>query len=541
MNKLRFWLPFIFSALLALGIYIGIKLSEPFKPNRSFFSFRTGQFNKINDVINYVNTEYVDTVNQKRLVESTIEDMLHQLDPHSAYIPADELQAMNEPLEGNFDGIGVEFHIQDDTIMVVSAITGGPSEELGIRSGDRIIKVENKDVAHTGITNSQVMQMLRGPSGSKVKVTVFRREGKQKIDYVITRGKIPIYSVDVSYMLNKETGYIKITHFADKTYDEYMDAFVKLGKLGMKNLVLDLRGNPGGYLNTAIQIADEFLADKKLIVYTKGRSRPKQSFYATERGFFEQGALVVLVDEGSASASEIVAGALQDWDRATLIGRRSYGKGLVQEQSEFPDGSAVRLTIARYYTPTGRSIQKPYTGKYEDYENELFERLRKGELTSSDSIHFTDSLRYVTPAGKVVYGGGGIMPDYFVALDTSENSEFYANASSKGLVSQFAYNFVDRNRSMVNEYGSLAKFNSEFSIGNELYQEFVAYALKNGVRKDEKGVQISSRIIRTQLKALIARQLWKNEGFYSVIGPEDKTLKKALELLDKKQVAVKGD
>ena len=518
-----------------------MKLSEPFKSDRSFFSFKTGQFNKINDIINYVNTEYVDTVNQKRLVEATIEDMLHQLDPHSAYIPADELQAMNEPLEGNFDGIGVEFHVQDDTIMVVTAITGGPSEQLGIRSGDRIIKVEGKNVAHANITNTQVMQLLRGPSGSKVKVTIFRREGNQTVDYAITRGKIPIYSVDVAYMLNKETGYIKITHFAERTYDEYMDAFVKLEKQGMKNLVLDLRGNPGGYLNTAIQIADEFLADKKLVVYTKGRSRPKQNFYATDRGLFEHGALALLIDEGSASASEIVAGALQDWDRATLIGRRSYGKGLVQEQSEFPDGSAVRLTIARYYTPTGRCIQKPYDGKYEDYENELFDRLKKGELTSSDSIHYADTVKYVTPGGKTVYAGGGIMPDVFVGLDTTENSEFYANVSAKGLISQFAYDYVDRNRSQVNKYTTIQDFNSNFSVGPEMYKEFIQDATKNGVPRDDKGTLTSSKILRTQIKALIARQLWKNEGFYSVIGPEDKTVKKALELLEKKQVAVKGD
>lgn len=301
-----------------------MRLNEPFKNNRSFFSFRTGQFNKLNDVINYINNEYVDTVNQKKLVESTIEDMLHQLDPHSAYIPSDELQAMNEPLEGNFDGIGVEFHIQEDTIMVVSAVTGGPSELLGIQAGDRIIKVDDKNVAHINISSSQVMQALRGPSGTKVKVTIFRKTNGQTRDYQIVRGKIPIYSVDVAYMLNKETGYIKVSHFAERTYEEYLDGFMKLKEKGMKNLVLDLRGNPGGYLKTAIQIADEFLPDKKLVVYTQGRSRSKESFYASERGFFETGALVVMVDEGSASASEIVAGALQDWDRATVVGRRSF-------------------------------------------------------------------------------------------------------------------------------------------------------------------------------------------------------------------------
>ena len=508
------------------------------RTSNSFFSFRTGQFNKLNDVINYINQEYVDTVNQKKLVETTIEEMLHRLDPHSAYIPSDELQATNEPLEGNFDGIGVEFHIQDDTIMVVTAVSGGPSDALGIMPGDRIIKVDGKNVANIKITNTLVMQNLRGPSGTKVKVTIFRK-GKQ-IDYAITRGKIPIYSVDVAYMLNKETGYIKVSHFGDKTYEEYIDGFMKLKEKGMKNLVLDLRGNPGGYLKTAIQLADEFLPEKKLIVYTQGRSRPKESYAATTNGFFENGALVVLIDEGSASASEIVSGALQDWDRATIVGRRSFGKGLVQEQSEFPDGSAIRLTIARYYTPTGRCIQKPYDGNYDDYENELSVRLKHGELLSSDSIHFSDSLRYTTPGGKIVFGGGGIMPDVFVALDTSGTSQYYSDINSKGLITEFVYKFVDNNRSDLTKYKTFEEFNNGFRIDEKVYKEFVSYAEKNGVSPDPAGMQISDQIIRTQLKALIARQVWRNDGFYPVIQSIDNTLKKALDLIEKKEVAIKG-
>lgn len=541
MNKIKLWLPFVFAALLAGGIYIGMRLNEPFKNNRSLFSFRTGQFNKLNDVINYINSEYVDTVNQKKLVESTIEDMLHQLDPHSAYIPSDELQAMNEPLEGNFDGIGVEFHIQEDTIMVVSAVAGGPSEQLGIQPGDRIIKVDGKNVAGINITSNQVMQSLRGPSGTKVKVTIFRKTNGQTREYLITRGKIPIYSVDVAYMLNKETGYIKVSHFADRTYEEYLDGFMKLKEKGMKNLVLDLRGNPGGYLKTAIQIADEFLPDKKLVVYTQGRSRPKEPFYASERGFFETGALVVMIDEGSASASEIVAGALQDWDRATLIGRRSFGKGLVQEQSEFPDGSAIRLTIARYYTPTGRCIQKSYEGGYENYENELYERLKKGELLSSDSIHFADSLKFKTPGGKIVYGGGGIMPDEFVAMDTTGSSAYYGDVNSKGLINQFAYNYLDKNRADFEKYKSFEAFNASFNTTDQIYNQFLEFASKSGVPVDEKGSHISGGIIRVQIKALIARQIWKNDGFYPVVHTLDVALKKAIDMVEHKQVAVKGD
>lgn len=538
MNKLKIWLPLIFGGLIAVGIYVGLRLNQSAKNENSFFSFRTGQFNKLNDVINYINQEYVDTVNQKKLVENTIEEMLHKLDPHSAYIPADELQSTNEPLEGNFDGIGVEFHIQEDTIMVVTAVSGGPSDALGILPGDRIIKVDGKNVANIKITNQMVMQNLRGPSGTKVKVTVYRK-GKQ-IDYSITRGKIPIYSVDVSYMLSPETGYIKVSHFGDKTYEEYIDGFVKLKEKGMKNLVLDLRGNPGGYLKTAIQLADEFLPEKKLIVYTQGRSRPKESYSATSNGFFENGALVVLIDEGSASASEIVSGALQDWDRATIVGRRSFGKGLVQEQSEFPDGSAIRLTIARYYTPTGRCIQKPYDGNYDDYENELAVRLKHGELLSSDSIHFSDSLKYTTPGGKVVYGGGGIMPDIFVSLDTTGVSEYYSDVNSKGLITEFVYKYVDNNRTSLNKYKSFDEFNKGFKINESIFNEFVSFAEKSGVKPDPEGMKISDEIMRTQLKALIARQVWKNDGFYPVIQSLDNTLKKALELIDKKQVAIKG-
>ncbi|CAN5416010.1 S41 family peptidase [soil metagenome] len=538
MTKIRIWLPFIFASLLAIGIYVGMKLNEPFNNKKSFFSFRTGQFNKINDVVNYISQEYVDTVNQKKLVESTIEDMLHQLDPHSAYIPAEDLQAMNEPLEGNFDGIGVEFHVQQDTIMVVTAVSGGPSEQLGIRSGDRIVKVEGKNVAGIHITNTQVTQLLRGQSGTKVKVGIYRRGNPVPVDYVITRGKIPVFSVDVAYMLDDKTGYIKVSHFAERTYEEYIDAFSKLKEKGLQSLILDLRGNPGGYLKTAIQIADEFLPEGKLIVYTQGHARPKESFNSSARGFFEKGKLIVLIDEGSASASEIVSGAVQDWDRATVVGRRSFGKGLVQEQSSFPDGSAIRLTIARYYTPTGRSIQKPYIKGYDEYENELFARMKNGEFNSSDSVHFSDSLKFTTPGGKIVYGGGGIMPDIFVPLDTIGISSFFNEANGKGLIVQYAYDYLDIHRkSILEQYADFNAYKRDFFIDNNAYSKFVEYAMKNGVKKDEKGELYSTSIIRTQLKALIARQIWKNAGFYPIIHELDITLKRAEELMKTNLVA----
>lgn len=487
--------------------------------------------------MNYINQEYVDTINQKIFVENTINDMLHSLDPHSAYIPSEDLQAVSEPLEGKFDGIGIEFHIQEDSIMVVSALSGGPSEQLGIQSGDRIVKIEGKNVAGIHITNKLVMQQLRGPSGTKVKISVFRRGKSKLIDYTITRGKIPINSLDVAYMLDQNTGFIKVSHFGENTYQEYLDAFQKLKEAGMQNLILDMRGNPGGYLKTAIELADEFLPDKKLIVYTEGRSRPRESYYATERGFFEKGKLIFLMDEGSASASEIVAGAVQDWDRGTILGRRSFGKGLVQEQSNFPDGSAIRLTIARYYTPSGRSIQKPYENGYDAYEMELDHRYKNGEMNTTDSIHFADSLKFKTAHGRIVYGGGGIMPDVFIPLDTTGTSDFYLQVNGKGILSQYVYDFVDQHRAELKKYKTFNAFKSSFNISDADYSQFVDYCGRNGIEKNDKGSATSSKIIRTQIKALIARQIWKNEGFYPVIHELDYTLQKAVALMKTNQVA----
>jgi len=539
MKNFKIWLPLIYACLLSGGIFIGLKLNQPSVSPHSLFSFRSGQFNKINDVMNYINQEYVDTVNQKSLVEHAIEDLLHNLDPHSAYIPAEDLQAVNEPLEGNFDGIGIEFHIQQDTIMVVTALSGGPSEQLGIRSGDRIVKIAGKPVAGTGITNPMVMQQLRGPSGTVVHVSIYRRGVPKLIDYSITRGKIPIYSVDVGYMLDATTGYIKVSHFAEKTYDEYLAAFNKLKSQGMQNLVLDLRNNPGGYLKTSIQLADEFLPDRKLVVYTEGRARPRENYYATDRGEFERGKLILLVDEGSASASEILAGAVQDWDRATIVGRRSFGKGLVQEQSAFADGSAIRLTIARYYTPTGRSIQKPYGDGYEAYENELMDRYRHGELAAADSNRFSDSLKYTTPGGKTVYGGGGIMPDVFVPFDTSGRSEFFLQASGLGLITQYAYDYVDAHRAALLRYPSFSDFNTSFSVDDGLYARFVDYAVKNGAKREDSGIRTSSSTIRMLLKAFIARQVWKNDGYYPVLNQDDPVIARSLELMRSDKVAAK--
>ena len=516
------WLPFVLGLVLAGGIYLGTALV----PQR-----KTTAYNKIGDVLDYIQQEYVDTVSRGRLVDMGIEKMLEQLDPHSAYIPAEDLQSANEPLEGNFEGIGIEFHLQSDSIMVVSVISGGPSERVGLMAGDRIVKVDGKVVANKGLANEDVFKLLRGKGGTMVTVTVYRNASKQLQEFKIIRGKIPINSVDVAYMPSGKTGYIKINRFAATTYDEFMASVEKLKDKGMQDLILDLRGNPGGYLDAATKISDEFLGGRKLIVYTKGRSRPRTDYYADVPGSMERGRVVVLVDEGSASASEIVAGALQDWDRATIMGRRSFGKGLVQEQTVFPDGSAMRLTIARYYTPTGRSIQKPYDKGVRAYEEEVYDRYLHGEFESEDSIHFADSLKYKTPKGKVVYGGGGIMPDVFVARDTTYDSDMFQRILATGSMNQFAYDYVDKNRKVFAGYQNAAEFREQFSISNNVLEELVAFSGTRGVIRKENELRRSAPLLKNNLKAYIGRLLFQNEGLYPVLHEFDNTFLKAKELL----------
>jgi carboxyl-terminal processing protease len=532
-NKQTVALPFLFSVVLIAGIFIGSNISSSFL-SQPFKSTKIAQFNKLNAVISYIEQAYVDTIDGKKMVDESIEAVLSQLDPHSSYIPAEDLQSVNEPLEGNFDGIGIEFHMQNDTIMVVSAVSGGPSDAVGIKPGDRIVKIEGKDAAGVKLANSEVIQRLRGASGTTVKISIARKGSPKLLDFTITRGKIPLYSIEASYMLDNRTGYIKIARFAAKTYEEYMEAFHKLKTQGMEQLILDLRGNPGGYLNAATRLADEFLEKDKLIVYTQGKSRPRESYYSTEKGEFEKGRLVVLVDEGSASASEILAGALQDLDRATIVGRRSFGKGLVQEQSVFPDGSAVRLTISRYYTPSGRSIQKPYNNGLDQYNEEVLQRFKRGELESPDSIRMIDSLKYKTAAGRTVYGGGGIMPDLFVPLDTSYNTPFVVAAFTRGLVSQFAFDYADTYRERLSRYRSFEEFNREFAVTGDVYTRFMKYTEKNGMRSDTLRSRGSNAdaYLKVQLKALIARQFWKNEGYYKVRQDAEPALKKAIALLN---------
>lgn len=525
--------PLIYSGLLIVGIIIGSAIFRERSPQKFSGNNPHASAGKIDNVLDFIEQNYVDTVKRSDLEEKTLIAMLNQLDPHSEYIPATELQQINEPLQGNFDGIGVEFNIVNDTICVVHPIQGGPSESVGVKAGDRIVKVEGKNLAGVKISNKKVFDALRGKKGTKVKLSIKRGGMKELLDFTITRGEIPIYSLDAAFMAEPGVGYIKVSRFAAATYEEFRTAFNKLAKRGMKKLILDLRGNGGGYLNAAVDICDEFLSKGMLIVYTQGKASPKKVFKSSDKGSFENGALVVLIDEGSASASEIVSGALQDNDRATIIGRRSFGKGLVQEQIEIPDGSALRLTTARYYTPSGRSIQKPYSKGLEAYYSEEYERYENGELLSADSIHFADSLKFKTVGGKTVYGGGGIMPDVFVPIDTSFRSSYLNKVSFKGIISDFAFNYADKHRGEFKAYKNADAFVKSFSLPVSMLDVFADYAQKHGVEKNDVQMKRSAGYLLSQIKALIGRNLYDNEAYFPVILQDDKAFKAGLEKLRK--------
>lgn len=528
------YLPLILSLVLIAGIYLGKFIH--FEKD----GFGAGEFannNKVENILDYIENDYVDTISRDKLTEETIISLLQQLDPHSQYIPAAELQEVNESLEGNFSGIGVEFNIINDTIVVVSAIAGGPSETLGITAGDRIIKVDGKPVTGIKIKNSDVVKKLRGEEGTIVQVDIKRGSQKQLLHFNIKRGEIPITSVDAALMLNPEVGYIKISRFASKTFDEYLEAFGKLANKGMTKLILDLRGNPGGYLNAAIKLADEFIPKGKLIVYTEGKSRPKESFISTTTGGWENKKVCILIDEGSASASEIVAGALQDNDIGTLIGRRTFGKGLVQEQKDLPDGSAIRLTIARYYTPTGRSIQRPYSNNLDAYYEEVYDRYQNGELTNQDSStkHTKkDSLIYRTAKGKILYGGGGISPDIFVPLDTVGVTGYFSELVNSGTLNKFAFKFCDAKRNFLKEkFKTPESFQRNFNLNENEMQDFLKFSIQEGIKENKGKWTKSYEQIKLQLTAQIARNIWGAEGFYSILESKDKSIIKAIEIMNK--------
>jgi len=528
-KKISVYLPLIISIALVFGILIGLNVSRHQQLGGGGLLLYP-KSDKLNNVLKYIEEEYVDTVSPAKLTDETIITLLKGLDPHSIYISADEIQTVNEPLEGNFSGIGVQFNIMNDTVVVINTIPNGPSALIGILPGDRIVKVDSIVVAGVKMNSEDIVKKLKGPEGTFVKVTIKRLSSKRDLIYDIKRNKIPLYSIDISYMLNDQTGYIKISQFARTTIEEFYAAVEKLKSKGMKKLVIDLRGNGGGFLDAAINLADQFLNVGDLIVYTKGRSKPREDFKATARGTCKDIELAVLIDEYSASASEIFAGAIQDNDRGLIIGRRSFGKGLVQEQAMLSDGSAIRLTIARYYTPTGRCIQKPYNHGEVDYFKDLNYRYLHGELENRDSIHLNDSLKYKTPKGKTVYGGGGIMPDVFVPFDTSGFSKFYFEVRDMNLIYKFSFNYSDLNRPTLKAISNLGAL-YDYLEKEKIFEKFIDYCNKQGIHANNKELKISGKIIKTQVEAYIARNFFDNEGFYPIIREIDNTLDKAVEVL----------
>lgn len=531
-NKIAITLPLIIAVVLALGLYMGQKLAP--QPTTLLFSEKNlSQNDKLHQVMQYIQSDYVDSIKEQKIIEKTINEILQNLDPHSYYIPKSDYHAMNDPLEGNFDGIGIEFRIQEDTVVVVQPIGGGPSEQVGVRAGDRIVAVEGKSIVGKDISNTKVVKLLKGPKKSKVTIQVSRSGAKELIDFTIERDEIPLYSVEANFLMEENIGYIKIIRFARTTYDEFIEAVTDLRKQGMEKLVLDLRNNTGGYMKSAIDIADEFLPSDNLIVYTEGKARTRKNFYASSKGILEKTPVALLINEGSASASEILAGALQDNDYGIIVGRRSFGKGLVQEGIQWPDGSAIRLTVARYYTPTGRSIQKPYTEGLEAYNEEAYKRYENGELMSADSISFPDSLKYLTPKGKTLYGGGGIFPDIFVPLDTNNATAYLSFLNFQGIFYQFGFNYVDKNREILKSKYNDERFFKSFTVDQNLLKEFYEFAESKGVEYDKNEAKLSLNFIKNRIKAYIGRNVWGDNVFYKVVNQEDEVIKVALVSLER--------
>jgi len=521
-------LPLVIALSIIAGVFIGRYMQ--LGSNEQSVQYRMIGSNKIDKVLETIMNEYVDNIDISKLEDAAIKSIIDSLDPHSLYIPKEELKEVNEPIEGKFSGIGVQFNIQNDTVVVIRTIPNGPSEKLGIQPGDRIVRIEDSTICGKNLSSDLVVKKLKGKKGTKVKISIFRNSLKELVDYEITRDDIPLYSVDVSYMLDKKTGYIKINSFSKTTAEEFKEHSKKLLNIGMSQYIVDLRGNGGGILAAAIEIADEFLPQGKLIVYTEGKAVPRSDVYATEGGFLESIPVLVLIDEWSASASEIVAGALQDNDRGTIVGRRSFGKGLVQQQIDLMDGSAIRLTVARYYTPTGRSIQKPYAKGAEEYELDLVNRINHGELFSRDSIHFPDSLKFTTPNGKTVYGGGGIMPDVFVAHDTSMNSAYYSQIMDKGLVFKFAFIYSDKNRTSLTSLKTAEDIKA-YLVKREAIKEFIAFCSSQQVMFDPVGYKKSESVLKTLIMAYIARNIIDNDGFFPIQKEIDYTLLESIKLL----------
>lgn len=478
---------------------------------------------------------YVDSVDENKLVEDAIRGMLEKLDPHSTYSTPKEVKQMNEPLQGNFEGIGVQFNMVEDTLLVIQPVTNGPSEKAGILAGDRIVSVNDTAIAGVKMAKEEIMRRLRGPKGTHVSLGIVRRDIVDTLRFDIVRDKIPVHSIDATYMLQPNVGYIRIGNFGATTHDEFCESMKTLLKQGMKTLVLDLQGNGGGYLQAAVKIANEFLQADDMVVYTKGRRTPSMEYKAEGNGLFTQGKVIVLVDSYTASAAEIVSGAIQDHDRGIIVGRRTFGKGLVQRPIDLPDGSMIRLTIAHYYTPSGRCIQKPYEkGHIKDYAEDMLVRLKSGELMSADSVHFADSLKFYTlKKHRVVYGGGGIMPDEFVPLDTTKFTRFHRNLAAKNIIITSNLRFVDSHRKeLQKEYKSFDSFRKRFEVPQSLIDAIMAEGEKQKVKpKDDEELQQTMPYLRLQLKALIARDLWDMNEYFAIINESNDIVQRAIELL----------
>lgn len=538
-DRLTIWLPAAATAILALGVWMGYTISsarpEP-KAGQQDISLPNSSASKLDYTLSLVKRHYLDPVDTDTIVERLMHELFVGLDPHSVYIPLEELQAVNEPLEGEFDGIGIVFNMATDTVVVLNTVAGGPSYKAGVVAGDRIITVDGDTVVERKLEQDKVVNMLRGKRGTKVKVGLERGNVDGLVEVEIVRDKIPLNSIDAAFMIRPEVGYIRLTSFARTTHREFLEAVAKLKEEGMQKLIFDLRSNSGGYLDQAIRMTNEFLSEGKLMVYTEDRAGNQQKEYSTGGGTLTDIPLVVLIDDYSASSSEIVAGALQDNDRGTIVGRRSFGKGLVQSQIPLADGSAVRMTVARYYTPTGRCIQKPYDKGDEDYILDIIHRYEKGEMFSADSIHFADSLKFTTPKGKVVYGGGGIMPDVFVPIDTLDMTPYYYAATGLNVLYRYTLEYADRHRSEINAIKTLPQLNAFLDGDKTLLEDFVAYASKKGVKPNWEQIRKSEKLLRSMLRAYIARNTeLQDVGYFSQIEPIDETLQKAFEILATEQ------
>lgn len=529
-NKNRL-MPFLLAICLVAGILIGTFYTNHFSGNK--LGIINTSSNKLNALLHIIDEQYVDTVSMFNLVEEAMPQILAELDPHSSYIPAKDLKAVNSDLKGSFSGIGVQFTIQDDTIHINSVIQGGPSEKVGLLAGDRIVEVDDSSFVGKIVTNSEAMRRLKGEKGSKVKLGIYRPGEKEILHFTVVRGDIPVKSIDAAYMINDKFGYVKVNKFGETTYPELLVALAQLSQANCKGMIIDLRGNTGGYMAAAIQMVNEFLPNNKLIVYTEGRKSPRENYTSNGTGSSQTMPLIVLMDEGSASASEIFAGAIQDNDRGTIIGRRSFGKGLVQQPIEFSDGSAIRLTIARYYTPSGRCIQKPYEkGNDAEYEMDIITRYEHGEFFSADSIKQNIKEIYHTSLGRTVYGGGGIMPDIFVPQDTTGMTSYYRMAATRGLIIRYTLDYTDKNRNKLKEYDTPQKMEAYLKTQN-LLEKFAEYAEKKGLKRRNILMYKSKQLFEESLYGNIIYNMLGIEAYITYSNLTDKTVQKALEVLEK--------